>query len=230
MKKIRRIFTLIISIIFITSCANTGNKFEINDEVTLEGKITTSEIIKDGKKEKINLLELEKPIIINNKKVYKIEIDFDKELKETDKVTITGTIKSGSELSVLNLDYIFDATDIDNVLSYVNTFSNKDFSMTIPTSIIKITTVEELENGFIVYSTSNMESGGEVFRVLSVTSKEFKELRDNKEKSIEKITSDNDKTIVIIYPTTTEYDEENQKEYETIGNEIARIKNNIKIK
>ena len=36
-------------------------------------------------------------------------------------------------------------------------------------------------------------------------------------------------TIIIIYPTTNEYSEENYEEYETIGNSIESIKNNVRL-
>ena len=119
---------------------------------------------------------------------------------------------------------------VDDVSSLTNTYHHDDFSMTIPTSIIKLCSIEKTEKGFIVYSRSNKEYGGEVFTVESVTKAEFNDLREDKSKYIERITSNNKKTIVMEFPTTTEFSEEFAEEYETIGNSINQIKNNIKQK
>ena len=112
--------------------------------------------------------------------------------------------------------------------SLTNTYHHTDFSMTIPTSIIKLCSIEKTEKGFIVYSRSNKEYGGEVFTVESLTKSEFNEVRKDQTKYVERITSNNEKTIVMEFPTTTEYDPAYADEYETIGNSINQIKNNIK--
>ena len=230
MKKLNKIATLLISIIFISACTNNSNKYKVDEEVTLNGTIKNKQVIVDGETKEVSILELEKPITIGDKTFHQIELDSDKKLKDSSDVSIQGVIKDGGKASILDLDYLFDVNDINNVMSYVNTFSNSDFSMTIPSSLIKICTIEEIENGFIVYSTSNMDVGGEVFRVISVSTKEFKELQNNESILTEKISSDKEKAIIIQYPITTEYKEEFAEEYETIGNEMRTIKNNIKIK
>lgn len=230
MKKFKKLATLFTLVIFLSACTNNSNKFKVDEEVTLNGTIKNKQVIIDGETKEVSVLELEKPITIGDKMFYQIELDSDKKLKDNTDVSIKGVIKDGDKASVLDLEYLFDVNDIDNVMSYVNTFSTDDFSMTIPSSLIKIITIEETENGLIVYSTSNMDVGGEVFRVLSVTTKEFKTLQNNDNILTEKISSDKEKTIIIQYPITTEYKEEYAEEYEMIGNEIRTIKNNIKIK
>jgi hypothetical protein len=102
--------------------------------------------------------------------------------------------------------------------------------MTIPADLIKISTVEKIEDGFIVYSTANMENGGEVFRIISVSNAEFKKLNNNEKSYIEKITSTKEKTVIIQYPTTIEYSEESFGDYEKIASQINIIKNNVRLK
>lgn len=228
MKKIKKLAMLFISILLLTGCGN--NKYKVEEEVTLNGTIKNKQVIVDGQIKEISVLELEEPITIGDKKFHQIELISDKKLKDQSEVSIKGVIKDGNKASVLDLDYLFDVNDIDNVLSYVNTFSNEYFSLTIPSSLMKLCTVTEIDNGFIVYSTNNMDVGGEVFRVLSVTSKEFRELQNDDSVLIEKISSDKEKTIIIEYPKTTEYKDEYADEYESIVNQINTIKNNIKIK
>ena len=74
-----------------------------------------------------------------------------------------------------------------------------------------------------------MDNGGEVFRIVSVSNKRFQELQNNSNAYIEKIASNQSNTVIIIYPTTNEYSEENYEEYETIGNSIESIKNNVRL-
>ena len=143
-------------------------------------------------------------------------------------MVIKGKINNNTELS--SNDYSIIVEDVDDVSSLTNTYHHSDFSMTIPTSIIKLCSIEKTEKGFIVYSRSNKEYGGEVFTVEALTKSEFNEIRKDNTKYIEKITSNNEKTIVMEFPTTTEYGDEFAEEYETIGNSITQIKNNIKQK
>lgn len=225
----KKILTIITILILITGCAKKENTYKVNDEINLKGTITTTEIIQDGQTQKINILNLKTPIIINNTAIQKIELDYDKELKDNSEISLKGIIKDGTK-SLLNLDFLFEITEIDNNLSLVNTFNNKIFSVTIPSDIIEICTVKEIENGFIVYSTDNMEYGGEVLRILSVTTDEFQALRQDKKMSLEKITSNKKITIIAIYPTDNQYTEQHQEEYEKIGNAINQIKQNVKLK
>ena len=72
MKKLKKIIVFASIFMFLTGCQN--NKFKINEEVTLTGKITNSEIIKDNEKRKVSILNLDEPIIINGTKIKKIEL------------------------------------------------------------------------------------------------------------------------------------------------------------
>ena len=215
MKKTKKFTILILVILFLCAC-NKKEEYKINEDILLTGTIQVKEIIKEGKKAKVTYLELEKAITINDKTISKIELNTEQELKNDTKATIKGKIEDSGNLSVLDLDYIFSVTDIDNVLSYVN-------------SLIKICTVREIENGFIIYSKSNLEVGGEIMTIKAVTSSDFKELQ-NTNIQMEKVKSDSKKTIVIIYPTSNEYKEEFKAEYEHIGDQINTIKNTITIK
>ncbi len=225
----KKILTILSILLLITGCSKKAKTYKINDEINLEGKISTAEIMQDGKNKKVNILNLDSPIIINNTAVHKIELGYDKELKNDIEISLKGIIKDGTK-SELNLDYIFEITALDNSMSIVNTFANETFSITIPTEIIDICTVKEIANGFIIYSTNNIPNGGEVLRILSVTNDEFQNLRQNKKILIEKITSNKKNTIITMYPTDNQYSKEYELEYEKIGNSINDIKENIKLK
>lgn len=223
MKKFKKIAALLLIILLLTNCGE--KKLELNQEVTLTGKVTVKEVTENDEKIKVSYFELDEPIIIDGEKIYQIELDYDKEIKNNSELSITGTI-TNNDNSSLSLT----VSDIDDILSYINTFSNEEFSMTIPASLIKISTIKRIDNGFIIYSTSNMSNGGEVFRIVSVTNDEFKQLNKNETKYIEKITSTKEKTIIIQYPSTIEYTEENFTDYETIANSINTIKDNVRFK
>lgn len=227
MKKLKRITTLLLISLFLTNCGK--EELELNQEVTLSGTVTIKEVTEDNETTKVSILNLDEPVIIDGTTIHKIELDYDKDLKPNSELTITGTLKQNSDSSV-GLDFSFDVFDIDDILSYINTFSNEEFSMTIPPELIKISTIKEIENGFIVYSTSNLEQGGEVFRIISITNDEFKVLNKNETKYIEKIKSTTEKTVIIQYPNTIEYTDENFEEYETIAKEINTIKRNVRLK
>lgn len=226
MKKLKRITTLLVMALLLTNCGK--EKLEVNQEVELTGIVTTKEVVENDKIKKISVLNLEEPIVIDGKTIHKIELDYDKALKNNSELTIKGTLKNNEDSS--ELDYSFAVDDIDDILSYINTFSNDEFSMTIPAELIKISTIKKIDNGFIVYSTSNMETGGEVFRIISVTNAEFKTLNKNENSYIEKITSTNEKTVIIKYPTTIEYSDENFEDYEKIASQINIVKNNVRLK
>lgn len=226
MKKFKRIAILLLTTILLTNCGK--EKLELNQEVTLSGTVTVKEVTENNETTKVSILELDEPVIINGETIYKIELDYDKELKNNSELTITGTITNNESSD--DMSFSFAVSDIDDILSYINTFSNDEFSMTIPASLIKISTVERIDNGFIVYSTSNMSNGGEVFRIISVTNDEFKVLNKNETKYIEKITSTKEKTIIIQYPSTIEYSDENFEDYETIANSITTIKDNVRLR
>lgn len=227
MKRLKRILSLVAISLLLTNCGK--EKLELNKQVTLTGTVTVKEIKKDDTTTKVSILNLDEPIIIDGDTIHKIELDSDKEIKNNSEITITGTLKSNSD-SAINLDYSFEVLDVDDILSYINTFTNEDFSMTIPAEIIKLCTVKQIDNGFVVYSTSNLEMGGEVFRIISVTNEEFKVLNKNENKYIEKITSTKEKTIIIQYPNENVEEYKNFKDYETIVKKITTIKDNVRLK
>lgn len=227
MKKFKRIITLIAMSVFLTNCGN--EKLEINQEVTLSGTISVREVTIDDKTQRISILNLDEPVKINGETIRKIEIESDKELKNNSELTIKGTIKNNTD-STIDINYSFEVIDIDDILSYINTFYHDDFSMTIPSSIIELCTIEQIDNGFIVYSTSNIDNGGEVFRIISVDNDEFKTLNKNEEKYIEKITSTKEKTIIIQYPSVDVSEYKNFKDYESIVSNIITIKENVRLK
>ena len=228
MKKIKKFTILSLIILFLCAC-NKKEEYKINEDVLLSGTIQVKEIIKEGQKAKVTYLELEKAITIHDKSISKIELNTEQELKNNTKATIKGKIEDSGNLSILDLDYIFSVTDIDNVLSYVNSFSNANFSFSIPSNLIKQCTVKEIENGFTIYSKSNMDVGGEVMTIKAVTPQEFQNLQSS-DIQLEKVKSDQNKIILITYPTSNEYKEEFKEEYEQIGNQINAIKNTITIK
>lgn len=227
MKRLKRILSLVAISLLLTNCGK--EKLELNKQVTLTGTVTVKEIKKDDTTTKVSILNLDEPVIIDGDTIHKIELDSDKEIKNNSEITITGTLKSNSD-SAIDLDYSFEVLDVDDILSYINTFTNEDFSMTIPAEIIKLCTVKQIDNGFVVYSTSNLEMGGEVFRIISVTNEEFKVLNRNENKYIEKITSTKEKTIIIQYPNENVEEYKNFKDYETIVKKITTIKDNVRLK
>lgn len=227
MKKFKRIITLLAMTLLLTNCGK--EKLELNQKIELTGTVSIKEVTENDETKKVSILNLDEPVIIDGNTIHKIELDYDKDLKNNSELTIKGVLKSNDD-SNLDLDYSFVVEDISDILSYVNTFSNDEFSMTIPAELIKISTIEKIDNGFIVYSTANMKNGGEVFRIISVTNEEFKTMNKNENNYIEKITSSKERTVIIKYPTTEEYSEENFADYEKIANQINIIKNNVRLK
>ena len=209
----KKYIIVLLILLLLTGCKK--ETYSTNETAKLEGTISYEETK--------TYLTLDKPIIIDNKEVNKIEIEYDKDLKENTKTTIEGTIKEN------NGSYSIEVDDIDNLLSYINKYSNDIFTFTIPTDIVKITTVEQTENGFIIYSTNNMNNGGKVLELKYLSNTEYKKL-NTKKQVIERITSNEKNTIIAIYPTTTEYSKEYAKEYETISDHIKTIEKSIKLK
>lgn len=226
MKKAKIFLLLWIGILLLTSCTN--KEYELNQKITLKGTITTSEITKDNQTYKINILNLETPIIIDGTKINKIAIDYDKSLREDTEVTIDGTITANKQ-EILDLEYAITVNDIDNILSYINTFSNEDFSMTVPVNIIKICNIKTVENGFAIYKADKSNHEIEMFRVIAVSKEEFNTLRENEEISIEKVTSNREKTIIILY-SSEEYEDDDYEEYETILRSVDSIKETVVLK
>lgn len=226
MKNIKKIIIIIILSIIITGCNRV--EYELNKQVTLKGIITSNEVFKDGKKYQITYLNLDKPIIINDTKVTKIAIDYNKLLKNDIETSIQGTIITNKDQNI-DLSYAIKVNDIDNILSYINTFSNEYFSVTIPTEIIKLCNIEKIDNGFNIYKTNENNEKINIFKILSVTNDEFNNLRDNEQISLEKVTSNKERTIIILY-SLQEYDDTNYEEYDKIIKNIDTIKDTIVIK
>ena len=227
MKSVNKKIIISLAILTMCSCAQKENSYKTDEEIEIKGTISSKTIIEDGIEKEINVLIPTNPIIVDNKTIKEIEIDYDKSLKDDYKVTIKGKIQ---DIALGNSDYSIAVKDIDDVSSLTNTYHHEDFSMTIPSSIIKYCSIEKTERGFVVYSRSNKEYGGEVFTIESLTKEQFNEIRNDETKYIERITSNSKKTIVMEFPTTTEYSDEFADEYELIGNSINQIKNNIKQK
>lgn len=227
MKKFLTMTICVLSIIFLAACTNKTNNYAVNDKINLTGTVSSKEIIENGIKKKINILNLEKSINIDGQLTSKFYIDFDQNLKENEKVSITGTLKEQVAPDI-NLSYGISVSDIDNE-SLINTFSNDDFSLTIPSDLIKLCFVEEIDHGYIIYSINNLSVGGEVFKVISVSNDEFKNMVDENTLNFEKISSDLTKTVIIIYPNNAMYTEEYQHEYARIGDSLNKIKENIRL-
>lgn len=227
MKKFKKILLLLGLTILLTNCGK--EELELNKEVTLTGTISTSEIITNNETKKVNILNLDEPIIIEGNTIKKIELEYDKGLKDNSEISIKGTLKSNSD-SKTDLSYSLDVLDIDDILSYINTFSNEEFSVTIPPEIMKIVAIKKIDNGYIIYNSNDMLDNNEVFRIIAVSNSEFKELTKNESTYIEKAKSDKEKTIVIKYPRNTEYQEEYLKVTQDIISQIDTIKNNVRIK
>lgn len=221
MRKLKTILIFTLIILLFTGC-NKSEKYETNKTTTLRGKIVTNTIKQDDEEKTISVLELEKAITIDGVSVDKIEIDYDKALKNNTETTITGTLKDNKGST--DLKYSIDVDSVDNILSYINTFSNDIFSVAIPPKLMKTVSVNPVSNGFIIYSKGNSEA----FKILALNNQEYKNLsRDDI--NFEKIKSNKDYTIVIIYPTENGEDELT-KEEQTIYEEIDNIKSSIKIK
>lgn len=227
MKKLKKLVAFIIFSLILTGCQE--NKFKIDEEVTLTGKITNSEIIQNDEKHKVSILNLDEPIFVDGTRINKIEIEYDKDLKENNEITITGKIKNNSD-SHVDLAYSFSVTDVDDILSYINTFSNDDFQMTIPTSIIKTCSIERIDNGFIIYSSGDKNKNNEVFRIISLSNKEYNEIRDENDRSIDKVKSNKEKTVIIKYNNDMEISDDNMDNFDKVIKSIDNIKNTVKLK
>ena len=122
MKRLKRILSLVAISLLLTNCGK--EKLELNKQVTLTGTVTVKEIKKDDTTTKVSILNLDEPVIIDGDTIHKIELDSDKEIKNNSEITITGTLKSNSD-SAIDLDYSFEVLDVDDILSYINTFTNE---------------------------------------------------------------------------------------------------------
>lgn len=223
MKKFKRICLILISVLFVYGCTTT-KEYQENEEITLSGTIENEVITIDGTTKNISVLSLEEPITVNGQEINKVEIDYDKDLKEDTKISITGKLSKNTDGNV-NLSYSFDVSSIDDMFAYINTFNSDDFSMTIPSEIMSIVTIEKIDNGFILKEST---SSAEIFRIVSLSKKEFNEMNNNGTSSIEKVRSDSEKVITIIYSLDT--GSSNNANVGTIINELSNIKQGVKIK
>ena len=223
MKKFKRIITLILMTLILTNCGK--EKLSLNEEVTLKGRITHQEVTENNSTKKISVLTLDEPIVIDGDLVRKIELDYNKDLKTDTDITITGVIKDNGDSTY---NYLFSANDIDDILSFVNTFNNGTFSMTIPTNIIKDVIVSQIEDGYSLYLDNDGEKV-EIFQVKAVSKIDYENLKNDDEIELEVAHSKGDKKVVIIY-STEEVPESLLDTLEDINKQMPTIKGNIRLK
>lgn len=223
MKKIKRIITLILLTLILTNCGK--EKMSLNEEVTLKGRISHQEVIENNSTKKISVLTLDEPIVIDGDLVRKIELEYDKDLKTDTDITITGVIKDNGNSTY---NYLFSANGIDDILSFVNTFNNGTFSMTIPTTIIKDVIVNKIEGGYAVYLDNNGKKL-EIFQVIAVSKTEYETLKNEDELEYEVVHSKGDKKVIIIY-SPEEVPDNLIDILEDINKEMPTIKGNIRLK
>lgn len=226
MKNLKKIIYLCLMTIILTGCL--ANELELNKKVDLKGIIETNEITKDNQTYKVSILHLEEPIIIEGNKINQIAIDYNKLLQNDIETTISGEIITNKNPN-LDLQYSIKVNNIDNILSYINTFTNKDFSVTIPLDIIKICNISNIENGFTISLADQNDDLVELFRIISVSNNEFKEIRENESLKIEKITSNKEKTIILLY-SKEDYKNSSYENYNQIISNINKIKDTVVIK
>lgn len=221
MKKFRRIITLLIMTLLLTNCGK--EKLSINEEVTLTGRVTHQEIMDNDAIKKISVLTLEEPVVIDGNLVRKIELEYDKDLKTDTDITITGTIKNNGGSTY---NYLFSANSINDILSYVNTFSNDDFSITIPVELMKELFVEEIDNGYKV-SIEYKNKKYEIFKAISVTKAEYNDIKNDSSVVLAK--SNENKKIIIVY-SEDEVPEAKIDVAEDVYKSMSKITGNIRIK
>ncbi len=226
MKNLKKIIYLCLMTIILTGCL--ANELELNKKVDLKGIIETNEITKDNQTYKVSILHLEEPIIIEGNKINQIAIDYNKLLQNDIETTISGEIIT-NENPNLDLQYSIKVNNIDNILSYINTFTNKDFSVTIPLDIIKICNISNIENGFTISLADQNDDLVELFRIISVSNNKFKEIRENESLKIEKITSNKEKTVILLY-SKEDYKNSSYENYNQIISNINKIKDTVVIK
>lgn len=221
MKKINKLLIFVLLIIFLTSCKKS-EQYNLDESISLHGKIVINEVTKDGHTEKISVLELDKEINIDGVMIDKIELEYDKELKNNTETTITGKISSNEETGLTDLKFALSVDSVDNILSYVNSFSNDLFSIAIPANLMKETSVEKIENGFIINSRNKKE----VFRIIALSNEEYKALPKD-EINYEPVKSNKEKTVIIIYQDNADPDDTS---IDALYQELDNIKKSIKIK
>ncbi|MBQ4032110.1 MAG: hypothetical protein II625_10180 [Bacilli bacterium] len=221
MKKIRVITFLLLIVLVLVGCDKV-EKYEVDKTTTLKGKIIIN-TIKDGEETKnVSILELEKAISIDGVITDKIEIEYDKSLKNNSETTITGILKANEGST--DLKYSIAVDSVDNILSYINNFSNDIFSLAIPPKLMKSITVKEINNGFIIYSSKSEEA----FKIIAIPADEYKELSKNDFK-MEVARNNKQYYVVVIYPVE-ENNSEPTREEQQLYEEIDTIKSSIKLK
>lgn len=219
MQKYKKIILLILITLIITNCGNKS--YKLNEEITLKGRISTTEITKDNETKKVKVLNLEEPIIIDGTKINKIEIDYDKGIKDDYDITIMGKITENNG-SNGDLSYSFKVSDIDNILSFINTFGNDDFTFAIPSELMKKINVKEIDKGFTIYNSEDSE----ILSIKAISKAEFNKINTG---NIEKVTSNRNKVVIIEFSSS---DKENDN-YETASevlNNLPKITSTVQLK
>jgi len=219
MKKVKLLVILTLITIIFTGCGKT-EQYEVDKATTLRGKIVINTIKKDDKTEYVSILELEKAITIDGVVTDKIEIDYDKGLKNNTETTVSGIIRKNE--GVTDLKYSISIDSVDNILSYINTFSNDVFSIAIPAKLMKTVSVRPINDGFIILTKSNREA----FRVLALENDDFKRLSKD-EINFEVVKTNKQYNIIFMYATNEEEPEEEEK---ALYEELNNIKRSVKLK
>ena len=196
-----------------------GEKYEINQPTTLRGKITINPIKKDGETKYVSILELDKAIYIDGVITDKIEIDYDKGLKNNTETTVTGTLQKNEGATDLKFSIAVDS--IDNILSYINNFSNDIFSVAIPAKLMKTTIVTEIKDGFAI----TVPNSNSTYKLMALTTEEYKNFAST-DIEFEKVKTNKKYVVILIYPD----EEDNSPEMKALTKELNNIKGSVKIK
>ena len=89
----KKVFLIILISFILFGC--TSNSLKLNDEITLKGRVVQEEMIENGTYQKINVLSLEDPIIIDGTQINKIEIDTEKDYNN-EVVELTGVLSNNT--------------------------------------------------------------------------------------------------------------------------------------
>lgn len=219
MKKVGLLVLFTLVALVLVGC-DKGEKYEINQPTTLKGKISINPIRKDGETKYVSILELDKAIYIDGVITDKIEIDYDKSLKNNTETTITGTIRKNEGST--DLKYSIAVDSIDNILSYINKFSNDVFSVAIPAKLMKTTIVKEIKDGFAI-TVANSEN---MYKLIALTTDEYKTFSST-EVEFEKVKANKNYVVILIYP---DEEEESNPDMKALQKEINNIKSSVKIK
>ena len=205
----KKYLVFLLLLIVITGCDILEKKYSIKDSVVLSGTIKN-----DNNKK---TLVLDKPIKINDELIEEIDLETSVMLKDDTHTEVSGIIDENKSLKNI---------DIKNLNSYIYNYHNNIFSFSIPKEIVSKVIVEEINNGFIIYSIENNQKSYEVLRIISISSKEFIKVQKESNMFIEKAASNKDNTVIIKYPNDKNY---YGSEYEEICNKIINIKNTIQL-